>query len=255
MKLDEDFAAGFEDSKFDEVKPVLKVLTVLIIVGACIYGGIAFMQKRNDTKPQDNLSATATDSDAQKLSQYVDDAINNNPVPETSDGEFYKKLIAGYDSQLNCYNQYPDIAAEQKARVEELKKGALDTSGSYKDSYIASGGAYSHTSAPKNETTGCSYALSESEYLKCTDTYNSQHNTSVSSTKPSAQNQEAATSTSSSTTPTQTVAPPTSTTPSTSNPQLASLNECLSKAQQCTTEASKSRAVQVCYQAYNENQY
>ena len=255
MSFDEDFAAGFEDSKFEKIKPALKVLAVLIIVGACICGGIVFMQKRNDTKPQEGVSVNAAKNDTQKLSQCVDDALKNNPVPETSDGEFYKKLIAGYDSQLNCYNQHPDIAVEQKARVEELRKGALDASGSYKDSYIASGGTYDSGSVTKDETTGCSYALSESEYLKCTDAYNSQHNTSVSRAKPPAQNHETTTSTSPSTTPTQTTTPSTSTSPSTSNPQLVSLNECLSRAQQYTTEASKSRAIQACYQAYNENQY
>lgn len=107
-------------------------------------------------------------------------------VPETSDPEFYKKLIDGYDKRLGCYEKYPDIDLAGKSQVEEDRKSAIDSSGTYKDTYLASGGSYDYTTSSNhvNPTTGCSYMLSESEYIKCTDNYNSKNGTSVSRTPP-----------------------------------------------------------------------
>ena len=38
--FDNDFASGFEDSKFDKFKPVLKVLVVLVLIAGLVVGGV-----------------------------------------------------------------------------------------------------------------------------------------------------------------------------------------------------------------------
>jgi hypothetical protein len=86
--------------------------------------------------------------------------------------------------------------SSNRSSVERARQGAIDSSGAYKSTYLASGGSYTYKSPSSyvNPTTGCSYTLSENEYIKCTDTYNSQHNTSVSNRLP-APTQDATTNT------------------------------------------------------------
>lgn len=252
--FDDDFASGFEDSKFDKFKPVIKVLAVIILLMSAVWGASAYYGS-TDTKNDANKNYTANtvpqddDSDS-KLSQCIADAASKNPTPDTSDSNFYPKLISGYDAQLACYDQYPDAnGAVSRSSIEYARDSALDSSGSYKDTYVSSGGGGSSTTS-KNSVTGCDYSLSESEYLACTDRYYAAH--SASSGTPSytgGANTPSYTPPSSPSTPSN---PPSSTDGSSSNTgqndPYAALNACLVEANSMPTEASRARARQGCYQ-------
>lgn len=174
----------------DKAKPLVKVLLVVVIIGGSIYGGTLLFGNKDSSKQSTEYASNNTDhqsDDKEKLHQCLEDVVKVNPSPETSDPEFYKKLIDGYDKRLGCYEKYPDIDLAGKSQVEEDRKSAIDSSGTYKDTYLASGGSYDYTTSSNhvNPTTGCSYTLSDSEYIKCTDNYNSKNGTSVSRTPPS----------------------------------------------------------------------
>ncbi len=173
----------------DKAKPLVKVLLVVVIIGGSIYGGTLLFGNKDSSKQSTEYASNNTDhqsDDKEKLHQCLEDVVKVNPSPETSDPEFYKKLIDGYDKRLGCYEKYPDIDLAGKSQVEEDRKSAIDSSGTYKDTYLASGGSYDYTTSSNhvNPTTGCSYTLSDSEYIKCTDNYNSKNGTSVSRTPP-----------------------------------------------------------------------
>lgn len=173
----------------DKAKPLVKVLLVVVIIGGSIYGGTLLFGNKDSSKQSTEYASNNTDhqdDDKEKLHQCLEDVVKANPSPETSDPEFYKKLIDGYDKRLGCYEKYPGIDLAGKSQVEEDRKSAIDSSGTYKDTYLASGGNYDYTTSSNhvNPTTGCSYMLSESEYIKCTDNYNSKNGTSVSRTPP-----------------------------------------------------------------------
>ena len=173
----------------DKTKPLVKILLVVAIIGGSIYGGTLLFGNKDSSTQSTEYASNNTDhqsDDKEKLHQCLEDVVKANPSPETSDPEFYKKLIDGYDKRLGCYEKYPGIDLAGKSQVEENRKSAIDSSGTYKDTYLASRGSYDYTTSSNhvNPTTGCSYMLSESEYIKCTDNYNSKNGTSVSRTPP-----------------------------------------------------------------------
>lgn len=244
-----DFASGFEDSKFEKLKPAIKALVVVILLVGAAWGAVAYFggtDKQNDTNKNYVSGATQQD-DNNKLAQCTVDMESKSPIPKSDDDSFYPKLIAYYDAQIDCYDQYPDAeSVVSRSSLEYARDNALDSSGSYKDTYtsFSSGGSNSSTSN-KSSVTGCDYSLSESEYLACSDKYYAAH--SSPSSAPS----------SSVSTPTYT--PPPSTTPPPSdtggdssdegqNDPYAALNACLAEARSMPTEASRARAVQGCYQ-------
>lgn len=235
----------------DKTKPLVKILLVVAIIGGSIYGGTLLFGNKDSSTQSTEYASNNTDhqsDDKEKLYQCLDDVAKVNPSPETSDPEFYKKLIDGYDKRLGCYEKYPGIDLAGKSQVEENRKSAIDSSGTYKDTYLASGGSYDYTTSSNhaNPTTGCSYMLSESEYIKCTDNYNSKNGTNVSRILPPITTHSASI-------PSAPPSPSEPTTPSPSTPTSGSidytaLNECLKKVNSYTTEASKARARQYCYQ-------
>lgn len=235
----------------DKTKPLVKVLLVVVIIGGSIYGGTLLFGNKDSDKQSTEYASNNTDhqsDDKEKLYQCLDDVAKVNPSPETSDPEFYKKLIDGYDKRLGCYEKYPGIDLAGKSQVEENRKSAIDSSGTYKDTYLASGGSYDYTTSSNhaNPTTGCSYMLSESEYIKCTDNYNSKNGTNVSRILPPITTHSASI-------PSAPPSPsePTTPSPSTPTPRITdytALNKCLKEANSHTTEASKARARQYCYQ-------
>ncbi len=102
--FDNDFASGFEDSKFEKFKPAIKALVVAILLVGAVWGAVAYFNgtdEENDANKNytSNTSQPDEDIDA-KLSQCLSDANTANPTPETSDSSFWPKLIAGYDAQL-----------------------------------------------------------------------------------------------------------------------------------------------------------
>ena len=254
--FDEDFASGFEDSKFEKFKPAFKVLAIIIVLMGAVWGVSAYFgttDTKNDTNKNYATDTVQQDIDEDsKLSQCITDANSKNPTPDTSDANFYPKLISGYDAQLACYDQYPDASgAVSRSSVEYARDTALDSSGNYKDTYISSGGGSSSTTS-KNSVTGCDYSLSESEYLACSDRYYAAH----SSPSNAASSSTGETSSSSYTPPSSSTTPssPSSTGGSSSGTEqsdpYAALNACLSEAGKLSTEASRAIAKQSCYQNY-----
>lgn len=127
----------------DKTKPLVKILIVVTIIGGSIYGGTILFGNKDSSKQSTEYASNDTDhqsDDKEKLHQCLDDVAKANPSPETSDPEFYKKLIDGYDKRLGCYEKYPGIDLAGKSQVEENRKSAIDSSGTYKDTYLASGG-------------------------------------------------------------------------------------------------------------------
>lgn len=251
----DDFSSILYESPWErfvnKTKPLVKVLLVVVIIGGSIYGGTLLFGNKDSDKQSTEYASNNTDhqsDDKEKLYQCLDDVAKVNPSPETSDPEFYKKLIDGYDKRLGCYEKYPGIDLAGKSQVEENRKSAIDSSGTYKDTYLASGGSYDYTTSSNhaNPTTGCSYMLSESEYIKCTDNYNSKNGTNVSRILPPITTHSASI-------PSAPPSPsePTTPSPSTPTPRITdytALNKCLKEANSHTTEASKARARQYCYQ-------
>ena len=190
----DDFTSILNESPWerfvDKTKPLVKILLVVAIIGGSIYGGMLLFGNKDSSKQSTEYASNNTDhqsDDKEKLHQCLDDVAKANPSPETSDPEFYKKLIDGYDKRLGCYEKYPGIDSAGKSQMQENRKNAIDSSGEYKDTYLASGGTYNYNSSASNYTntiTGCSYRLSESEYIKCTDDYNLKHGTNVSNISP-----------------------------------------------------------------------
>ena len=237
----------------DKTKPLVKILLVVAIIGGSIYGGTLLFGNKDSSTQSTEYASNNTDhqsDDKEKLHQCLEDVVKANPSPETSDPEFYKKLIDGYDKRLGCYEKHPGIDLAGKSQVEENRKSAIDSSGVYKDTYLASGGSYDYTTSSNhvNPTTGCSYTLSESEYIKCTDNYNSKNSTSVSRTPPPTATHSAPTPSSPSL-PSEPAAP-SSSTPTSGSIDYTALNECLKKVNSYTTEAGKARTRQYCYQTW-----
>lgn len=164
MRFDDDFAAGFEDSKLDKLKPFLKALTVVILLVGATWGAVAYFGSTDTKNNADkdytaNTAQQADDSDG-KLSQCIADAAAKNPTPDTSDANFYPKLIAGYDAQLGCYDQYPDASGSiARSSTESARENAIDSSGSYKDTYLSSN---SYNYSPSSNSSAGSSSKSQS---------------------------------------------------------------------------------------------
>ena len=141
-QFDNDFTSGFEDSKFDKFKPVLKVLVVIILLVGATWGAVAYFGT-TDKKDDINKGYTSDTSQSEedidtKLSQCLSGAVTANPAPETSDSSFWPKIIAGYDAQLDCYDKYPDaIGVVSRSSTESAREDAIDSSGNYKDTYLS----------------------------------------------------------------------------------------------------------------------
>ena len=186
--IDSDFASGFEDSKFDKFKPFIKVLVVILMLAGATWGVSAYFagtDEKNDTNKTYSSNTTQPEEDLDaKLSQCLSNVTASHPTPEASDGDFWPKLIAGYDAQLGCYDQYPDASGSiSRSSTEYARDNALDSSGSYKDTYASSSSNGSPTSS-KSSVTGCDYSLNERDFLACSDKYYATHS-SPSSTPPS----------------------------------------------------------------------
>lgn len=177
--FDNDFASGFEDSKFEKFKPAIKALAVVILLVGVIWGAVAYFSgtdEQNDTNKNYVSGATQQDED-NKLAQCTVDMESKSPIPKSDDDSFYPKLIAYYDAQIDCYDQYPDAKSViSRSSLEYARDNALDSSGSYKDTYTSfSSGSSNSSTSSKSSVTGCDYSLSESEYLACSDRYYAAH--------------------------------------------------------------------------------
>jgi len=186
----DDFASILDEGKSSRFKPLIIVtLVVLMATGGLLYL-VPRLNGNNKAADSSIINAPNSNTEAQELAKFsacIKNIETANPTPDASDAEFYPKLIASYDAQLSCYDQYPNTGmAGNRSSVESARQGAIDSAGAYKSTYLANGGSYTYkpSNSYTNPTTGCSYSLSESEYIKCTDTYNAQHKTSVSTRLP-----------------------------------------------------------------------
>ncbi|HMQ96129.1 MAG TPA: hypothetical protein PKD19_02825 [Candidatus Saccharibacteria bacterium] len=143
--IDNDFASGFEDSKFEKFKPLFKVLIALIVITGIGYGAYAYLGNQSDETVHTANTSQPNSNEMTQLEQCVDDAWNNHETPEESDPNFYPKLIAGYDAHLACYDTYPDEnSATNRLSIESARKSAIDSSDEYKDTYL-SNNSYDYT--------------------------------------------------------------------------------------------------------------
>lgn len=171
-QLDNDFALGFEDSGFEKFKPIIKVMLVIVLIASAAWGAVAYFggtdSKSDANKNYTSNTARSDDDIDARLSECAADMNSKNPIPEADDNDFYPKLIAHYDAQIDCYSQYPEAnGVSSRSSLEYQRDNALDSSGSYKSTYLSN----SSPSSSRNTVTGCDYSLNESEYLKCTDSY------------------------------------------------------------------------------------
>lgn len=181
--FDEDFASGFEDSGFDKAKPFLKVFVAILVVAGLGIGGLYYFG--NNNSDQSSHSQASTTHESEDINQFSDEEVENiqkfsdctskassaTDYISTSDSDFYKKLIKGYDDWLACYDQYPDVAMDaspSKSSLELARKNAIDSSGKYKDTYLSSN----------------SYSYTPSTYRSSYDSYNT-NNSSNEPTTPS----------------------------------------------------------------------
>lgn len=155
---DGDFSSILDESPWerftDKIKPLIKVLVVLAIIGGAVYGGVLLFGGESSKEPIEYAGSNTTvsqDDDELKLYQCLDDIGKANPSPETSDPDFFKKLIDGYDKRLGCYDKYPDIDLAGKSQMEENRKSAIDSSKQVAP--VAGGG----TTQSSGETRSSSY--------------------------------------------------------------------------------------------------
>ena len=156
MKLDDDFTSGFEDGKFDRLKPFLKVLVVIILLAGATWGTFAYFgstdKKEDVNKTYSSDSAKQAEDVDVKLAECIAGANSKNAIPEESDGDFWPKIIARYDAQLGCYDQYPDAnGTTARSSTEMARENAIDSSGKYKDTYLSSN-SYNYTPSDNSST-------------------------------------------------------------------------------------------------------
>lgn len=91
--FDNDFASGFEDSKFDKFKPALKVLVVAILLVGAAWGVSAYFgstDTKNDTNKNEASNATQQyeESDSPEAAQDIpaatESTLNDNTGPVSS---------------------------------------------------------------------------------------------------------------------------------------------------------------------------
>lgn len=181
--FDEDFASGFEDSRFDKAKPFIKVFVAILVIAGLGVGGLYYFGNNNSNQSSHSQASTTHESedtnqfsdeeveDIQKFSDCTSKASSTADNINTSSSDFYKKLIANYDDWLACYDKYPDVAKDaspSKSSLELARKNAIDSSGKYKDTYLSSN----------------SYSYTPSTYRSSYDSYNT-NNSSNEPTTPS----------------------------------------------------------------------
>lgn len=178
--------AGFADiqqeSRLNKFKPIIKVFILLAVIVAVIFIAKPYLQNSNQSNSYEpSQEVQSKTNEITKLSQ----CLKNIPgSPETNDPEFYQKIISNYDSTLGCYDEYPKASSTlSRDNIVRLRQDAIDSSGDYKNVYLANN-SYNHNNSSGSRidpTTGCDYSLSESDYIACSDKYESTHETTSSS--------------------------------------------------------------------------
>lgn len=175
--IDNDFASGFEDSKFEKFKPLFKVFVVLFIIAGVGYGAYAYLGNQSDNTVRTADKLQPSSSEMTELERCVDEAWSNHETPDEDDPSFYPKLIAGYDAQLACYDTYPDEnSATNRLSIESARKSAIDSSEGYKDTYLSTN-SYDYSSPSSNSPSRYSASSSVPSGSSSSTTPNNQRST------------------------------------------------------------------------------
>ncbi len=122
--FDNDFASGFEDSKFDKFKPALKVFVVAILLIGTVWGVSAYFGSK-DTKNDTNKNYT-TDivQQAEDTSSEAQDteAAKTNPGSDTQRSE--DPASSSSTQQPSSSNSTPTTKSYDPSKCESLNSEA-----------------------------------------------------------------------------------------------------------------------------------
>lgn len=161
--FDDDFASGFEDSKFDKFKPALKVLSVLVLLVGATWGVVAYFgstDTKNDTdknyttdtvQQAEDTNSEAQDAEAAKINpdsdiQHSEDPTSSNSTQQPSSNGS-TPATKSYDPSkcepLNSEATRLRQAADQKKTTYD---NAFAASKNYGDIYSAVRSEYGNNS-------------------------------------------------------------------------------------------------------------
>ena len=155
--FDEDFAAGFEDGKFDTFKPAPKVLvTVILLIGAT-WGVVAYFNKTGTENGQDKIYTPTTTQQAEDSSategvevtdiQQQNSSSNSrsdlsSPEPSSNANQQHSNNSSSpvektYDpSKCEPYNDESKMWRTEADNTYAIIKQATDSGGSVPDSVM-----------------------------------------------------------------------------------------------------------------------
>ena len=125
--FDNDFASGFEDSKFEKFKPVIKALVVVILLIGVVWGAVAYFSgadEESDTNKTytPNSSQTTTDNDgtSQDTTAEIDSTITDNSTQGVSPGN-----NAQHPGSSNSGSPAPVTKPYDPSKCEPLNSNAI----------------------------------------------------------------------------------------------------------------------------------
>lgn len=125
--FDNDFASGFEDSKFEKFKPAIKAMVVVILLVGAVWGAVAYLSgtdEENDTNKTHtpNSSQTTTDNDGtpQDNATEIDSTITDGSTQVVSPGN-----NAQHSSSSNSNSPAPVAKPYDPSKCEPLNSNAI----------------------------------------------------------------------------------------------------------------------------------
>lgn len=102
--FDNDFAAGFEDSKFDKFKPALKALVVVIVLVGAVWGAVAYFGETDEKSSVDKDYTPST-------VQQVDDETVTKDVKANDIKQDDSPQSSSPNSSSNVNHQQPSSSS------------------------------------------------------------------------------------------------------------------------------------------------
>lgn len=136
--FDNDFASGFEESKFDKFKPVLKVIVILIIIAGLVTGGVwAYSNSTTDepSKVDGYSSSKATNEDDDPVVDQAQDESDQETTPVKD-----SSVTPGNSSQKPVTSQSGSTTPSGQSTYDPNKCNGLESE--YKRLKSASEGNY-----------------------------------------------------------------------------------------------------------------
>ena len=126
--FDNDFASGFEDSKFEKFKPAIKAMVVVILLVGAVWGAVAYLSgtdEENDTNKTHtpNSSQTTTDNDGtpQDTTAETDSTI----IDSSTQGAVYPGNNAQHPGSSNSGSPAPAAKPYNPSKCEPLNSSAI----------------------------------------------------------------------------------------------------------------------------------